>query len=129
MIRWIFILIVLSYSSATFAEEISDDCPKMLASISENVLSDTRERFLKKIYKTLGCDIVVEALPGRRALAAFNNASVDGELYCLKIVENKYQEPFVRSETPIFSITNSLWGHANQNMVSELLIGYVRGIF
>ncbi|KKJ75690.1 hypothetical protein WH95_17180 [Kiloniella litopenaei] len=129
MIRFIFATLIISFSSGAFAEGEKDDCPQKLASISESVLSDTGERLINKIYKALGCDIVVEALPGRRALAAFNNASVDGELYRLKIVEDKYQQPFVRSDTPIFTITNSLWGHPNPSMVSKLPIGYVRGIF
>ncbi len=119
---------MLLFSSTSFAEEKRHDCPKKIASIGESVLADTGERILKEVYQALGCEVVVEALPGRRALAAFNNSSVDGELYRLRIAESKYKRTFVRSETPIFTINNSLWVHPNKDLASRLPIGYVRGI-
>ncbi|WP_085908560.1 hypothetical protein [Kiloniella majae] len=128
MMRWVFVISMLSISSVTFAEEKKDDCPRKIASIGESVLADTGERILKSVYKALGCEIVVQALPGRRALAAFNNSSVDGELYRLRIAESKYKRSFVRSETPIFTINNSLWAHPNKDLAAQLPIGYVRGI-
>ncbi|WP_156176798.1 hypothetical protein [Kiloniella spongiae] len=128
MMRWIFFISMLSISSVSFAEEKKDDCPGKISSIGESVLADTGERILKGVYKALGCEVVVEALPGRRALAAFNNSSVDGELYRLRIAENKYKRPFVRSETPIFTVRNSLWTHPNNDLATKLPIGYVRGI-
>lgn len=128
MMRWVLFISLLSISSVAFAEEKKNDCPRRVASIGESVLADTGERILQGVYKALGCDVFVEALPGRRALAAFNNSSVDGELYRLRIAESKYTRSFVRSETPIFTISNSLWAHPNKDLATQLPIGYVRGI-
>ncbi|WP_421780854.1 hypothetical protein [Kiloniella litopenaei] len=128
MIRWIFIILILFSPSVAYSEEEKSDCPRKIASISESVLADTGERIIKEVYKALGCDVIVVALPGRRALAAFNNASFDGELYRVRIAESKYKRTFVRSDTPIFTVNHSLWSHPNQDLSSQLPVGYVRGV-
>ncbi len=112
-VRWIFTILIFFTSSVAYSEEVKSNCPRKIASISESVIADTGARILKEVYKALGCDIIVEALPGRRALAAFNNASLDGELYRLRIAESKYKRTFVRSDTPIFTVNHSLWRHPN----------------
>lgn len=70
-----------------FAEEIKNDCPDEIATISESVLALAGQKIIHSIYKELGCEIAFEPLPARRAFVAFNQYTVDGELYRLPIIE------------------------------------------
>ncbi len=104
------------------------DCPKSLAALdSDNVTTEFVELF-KKTYAGLGCPIELEPFPGRRGIVQFNHKKVDGELFRIAKVEPLYQRDFVRSEVPLFNMTNSLWVHPKPKANHNQKIGFVLGL-
>ena len=103
-------------------------CPKSIATVRDSVLAEANKAILQSVYSDLGCDILLDELPGRRGIASFNNHTVDGEMYRLEVAEPRYTREFVRSEVPLFQHSGSLWLHPDQALQESLPIGYTLGI-
>lgn len=104
-------------------------CPKEIASIEGDPLSEGASEVLVSIYKDLGCDIIIRPRPGLRGVVDFNKYRMDGELYRLDLVESSYERDFIRSRTPLFSLKNSLWLRKElKNSQASKIVGYVPGI-
>jgi len=103
-------------------------CPTKIAAISGDPLSEGGANVLRQIYGKLGCTPEVTFLPGRRGVNHFNKSAVDGELYRLRLIESQYKTAFVRSSTPVFSLTNALWVHPSPAIAEKKRTAYVLGI-
>jgi len=121
----VFISLLLS-SFELFAQ--TSYCPKKIAVIQGDPLSDQGAEILTKVYKALGCAIDLSKLPGARGILHFNRKMVDGELYRLRLVENAYERDFVRSLVPLFKLTNAVWENPNGTAATDKPLGYVKGI-
>ena len=117
--------VLCGVSEATSAEIV---CPKTIAAIDQGVISPVVAKTLSSLYQELGCSPTVLPLPGRRGIASFNSGAVDGEVMRLEGVESSYTKAFIRSDQPMFSLSNSLWRHPNQNAKGMLKIGYILGV-
>ena len=104
------------------------DCPKRIGALGENFLSTHAIKIIKDVYQKLGCTLQVLLFPGRRSFVQFNSGAVDGELYRLPIGTINYTRPYVASEVPLFTITNSLWEAPAITNESAASIGYTMGV-
>ncbi|MFD2207718.1 hypothetical protein [Kiloniella antarctica] len=125
LFRVVFFFCSLLLTSQSLAEVV---CPKSIAIIGDSILAEQNLETLQSVYSDLGCDILIERLPGRRGIASFNNHTVDGEMYRLAIAEPRYTRNFVRSEIPLFQHSGSLWLHPNHTLRDSLPTGYTLGI-
>lgn len=124
MVRcWVFSALV--WLGATSANAV--ECPKILAAIADTALNAPLIPKTKSLYEKLGCEFNIAKLPGRRALAAFNAQSVDGELFRLQVIEKHYKVPFVRSQHPVLQITQGVWIRNGHELRAASIIGYVIG--
>ncbi|WP_020592118.1 hypothetical protein [Kiloniella laminariae] len=103
-------------------------CPKKIATVSNNKLSQRAEKIIEQIYLELGCPVEVVAFPGRRGIATFNNHTVDGELYRLPSAEGFYERKYVKS-SPLFMISGYLWRRPGLSEKEEPKIAYVLGFY
>lgn len=104
------------------------ECPKKMAIIEKGVISPAVGDVMKAVYLKLGCPVTFEAVPGLRGIQWFNSHEVDGELMRLPAAEASYERKFVRSSTPLFSLTYSLWLRPGQATKRTLPIGYSLGV-
>ncbi|MEH6632841.1 MAG: hypothetical protein V7776_18645 [Halopseudomonas aestusnigri] len=125
LIGIVFFSSYLCLSELTQAQVV---CPKSVATVRDSVLAEANKAILQSVYKDLGCDILLDELPGRRGIASFNNHIVDGEMYRLEVAEPRYTREFVRSEVPLFQHSGSLWLHPDQALRENLPTGYTLGI-
>jgi len=117
----------IGLSAETLAEEAR--CPQRIAYIQKDSLSTAATNILRKIYFRLGCrQTEFIDLPGRRGIHLFNHQQVDGEVYRLAQAEALYTRKFVRSGTPLFSLTSSLWLHPGEAKIKSLGTGYILGV-
>lgn len=83
------LLLILTLASlsiqTTFAETFT------FSTIDKSVNSDISEIVIREAYKRLGHTIVVKRMPGARALEASNSGKVDGELYRVSGMSNKFK--------------------------------------
>jgi len=122
---YVFLLVLLMAVPGT---AIAQYCPGQIAAIEGDPLSRDGALYLTQMYEKLGCKLEVRFLPGRRGVQEFNSADVDGELYRLRIIEDKYVRPFLRSVQPLFSLTNAVWVHPDPAIADAHPLGYVLGI-
>ncbi len=118
---------MLSWSSVAHSQQ-KEECPVQIGVVSDEKLSNDASEIMVKIYTALGCPIEIVPLPRRRGFMAFNNSRVDGELFRFSVGADNYTRPYIRSDTPLFDITNSLWAAPQSKRQSELPIGYMFGI-
>ncbi len=121
------IFLLAGYSNSSFGEE-DTDCPQRVAVVDKSELSKQAAKIIQKIYTVLGCNTEFVYLPGRRGLILFNHHKIDGELFRLERAESLYEVDFVKSETPLFHTSFSLWAHPDKNLRQEEPIGYLLGI-
>jgi hypothetical protein len=107
---------------------IAYDCPKSVASIYKNSLSQKVSLILQEAYKDMGCETHFVARPGKRALAEFNGGQFDGEVFRLKMAERAYKIDFVRSSRPLFTFNGSLWRNPQITRLKNRALGYSRGV-
>ena len=122
-----FFCLALLLSLPSVADE-HVQCPETLAIIQDNSLTEATFESFKGIYLQLGCKPKFRKLPGRRGIMYFNERRVDGEFFRLPLVEVQYSRPFIRSATPLFYISNTLWLHPEQKVRERLPLGYVLGV-
>ncbi len=108
--------------------QISPDCPKTIATISKGILSPIVAKTMKELYRELDCQVELVALPGRRGIHYFNAKRVDGEVMRLEKAEATYYRKFVRSLSPLYSLTFSLWRNPNGGERADMPIGYTIGV-
>jgi len=106
----------------------SPDCPAKISIVEKGVISPLIAKPLGQVYAELGCPLRLDPVPGLRGIAMFNNGLVDGEVMRLPKVEKAYKREFVRSATPMFSLSYSLWLHPNRAEKGALPIGYGFGV-
>ncbi|MEH6472630.1 MAG: hypothetical protein V7752_15405 [Halopseudomonas sp.] len=112
-------------------ESVADEpvsCPETLAVIQDDTLVAVTLEAFKKLYLQLGCSPKLSELPGRRGVVYFNKHLVDGEFFRLSRVEASYTRAFVRSATPLFQLSNSLWLHPDPTVRERYPIGYILGV-
>ncbi|MBL4740634.1 MAG: hypothetical protein JKY12_06545 [Sneathiella sp.] len=83
---------------------------------------------VEQIYVSLGCPVTIQFLPGKRGIHYFNDGKVDGELFRLPVIENKYTRDFIRSSAPIISLSKSIWVNPQLSNSEPRLTGYAYGI-
>jgi hypothetical protein len=103
-------------------------CPKTIAIISNDIVSDKVTKRLSRLYSSLGCHTEFQPFPGKRGITLFNKGVVDGELIRVHNIGNNYSRPFVRSALPVYSVNMALWTHPDQDRLKGFPIGYVHGI-
>ncbi len=103
-------------------------CPKSIAFIARESLSEEIRGKYRQIYIALGCQTEFMRLPGRRGVRAFNEKRVDGEFFRLKRAEAFYERRFVRSSVPLFSLISGVWVNPDLEGTSLFPIGYVLGV-
>ena len=106
----------------------SAPCPETLAIIQDDPLVEATLQSFKAVYLQLGCNTKFRKFPGLRGILYFNKKLVDGEFFRLSLVEVEYSRPFVRSATPLFYISNSLWLHPDLKVRERLPLGYALGV-
>lgn len=114
--------------SGTALSQQNNDCPKRLGVFGDDRLASETAEIMAEVYQNLGCPIEMISLPGRRGFRAFNNGTIDGELYRLPVGAKNYIRSYVQSETPLFEITNSLWVKPDSKHHSDGPIGYIIGV-
>lgn len=117
----------LMLSGVAFSQQ-SSDCPKRIGIMGDDRLASETAEKMAEVYQNLGCPIEIVSLPGRRGFSAFNNGTIDGELYRLPVGAKNYTRSYVQSEAPLFEITNSLWVKPGSKRHSDGPIGYVIGV-
>ncbi len=127
-VKFLFVLLFSGLFPSPLSAGTEVDCPKNIAIINQSVLSSKAAIILKKIYQDLGCPINLTFLPGRRGIQNFNDNKVDGELIRQQSAEKFMQRSFVKS-SPLFIVSNNLWGHPNLSIREKYPIGYLIGIF
>jgi hypothetical protein len=103
-------------------------CPREIAAIKGGPLSIKTAPVLSAIYKELGCPVKITFLPGRRGIREFNLSNVDGELFRLPLIEDKYTTTFVRSSEPLITINNAVWSNPDTKIAQSKPLGYTLGI-
>ena len=121
-----FALTFFSFANVAHANET--ECPKNIASIANDALNIAATKILKSLYEELGCSVVFIELPSRRGISHFNQGIADGEVYRLRQAETHYRRPFVRSENPLFILSNSLWINPRLKNQERYPIGYFLGV-
>jgi len=124
MIKLLAILLISTYGVIIFSPAHAF-CPMRVAYLEQNGFSKMALPIMAKIYQDLGCSSQFIELPGRRALASFNNNQIDAELFRSDHVEHEYKRPFLRSKQPIFHLKSYLFTHPT---VKNHPYGYVKGI-
>lgn len=129
IIRSLFLSAGLALASFSTAYAAGDyRCPKTLAAIKGDPLSQKATEIFRKVYAKLGCPIKITPLPARRGVLHFNQNLVDGELFRLPLIEPHYINPIARSNEPLFKLTNGLWGRHKSIDPNNNIVGYVKGI-
>ena len=95
------------------ADEADVHCPKKVAYVENDPMSQKSIVILQKLYADLGCPLQAVKLPGRRGPLHFNEGLVDGELLRAVAAEKNYSRAFVRSSVPLRNISNRLWRNPN----------------
>ncbi|MBL6932414.1 MAG: hypothetical protein ISR45_05650 [Rhodospirillales bacterium] len=121
-----FLVLFCFFAGSAQAAELR--CPKTIAAIENDSLNSAAGKILKSLYTELGCSVEFVELPARRGIKHFNSAIVDGELFRLRQVESHYDRPFIRSEWPLFVLSNSLWVHPELKDSERFPIGYFLGV-
>ena len=123
-------LILLTVFAACLAvpSQAATKCPKSIAIVDDDFLSDKISKSVPNSYRKFGCDPEFVPVPGRRGIAMFNNGDVDGELMRIEKITPDYSRKFVRSTTPILTVKMALWGHPDVMARGELPTGYLHGI-
>ncbi|MCW9033837.1 MAG: hypothetical protein OQJ97_06410 [Rhodospirillales bacterium] len=119
--------LVTTYSTPSIGQD-NNDCPKSIAVVSKNTLTAAAADILRQTYAELGCSITLSKSPGRRGIQQFNHKLVDGEVFRIKKAETLYEREFIRSEAPLFSVSNSLWAHPFPDIIRGTNTGYTLGI-
>jgi len=99
----------------TLTDQVDYVCPKKIAYIENDPMSQKSIVILQKLYADLGCPLQAVKLPGRRGPLHFNEGLVDGELYRAIPAERNYSRAFVRSSVPLREISNRLWRNPNDD--------------
>ena len=99
---------MLTLPSIAFAQQ-KEACPARVGMIGNDKLSNDAAQIMKEVYDTLDCPVEIVKLPRKRGFVAFNTGEIDGELFRFPIGANNYNRPYVRSDIPLFEISNSLW--------------------
>lgn len=121
-------VLLVSVLTASADNQNVPECPKSIATIAKGILSPIVARTMKELYGELDCPVQFVALPGRRGIHYFNAKRVDGEVMRLEKAEATYYRKFVRSSTPLYSLTFSLWRHPNGGEKPGMPIGYTMGV-
>jgi hypothetical protein len=108
-------LMVLAANKTALANETDYKCPRKIAYVENEPMSQRSIVILQKLYADLGCPLEAIALPGRRGPLHFNEGLVDGELYRATAAEKNYARAFARSSVPLREISNRLWRNPNDN--------------
>ncbi|WP_338188274.1 hypothetical protein [Thalassospira tepidiphila] len=100
-------------STDAWADEADVECPKKIAYVENDPMSQKSIVILQKLYADLGCPLQAVKLPGRRGPLHFNEGLVDGELLRAVAAEKNYSRAFVRSSIALREIANRLWRNPN----------------
>lgn len=126
----VYAIIALLLMNIILIKPIEAKCPQLIGYMQGHVLVEHKiVPHFKEIYRQVGCSPAFIPLPGRRSIASFNAGWTDGEVVRLKIVEEHFQRPFVRSEVPVFSLEAALWGHPKRSQRTVKRIGYILGVY
>lgn len=124
----IMVALVLWPATMTLAQE-KDTCPIRLANLQGAVVGKKISVRLAKVYTALNCGTIFATLPGQRGLQLFNQHQVDGEVFRLALIEDRYRRDFVRSAEPVGEVRNALWYRAGKRPDPNWqYVGYIRGI-
>lgn len=118
---------MLTLPSITLAQQ-KEACPARIGVIGNDKLSNDAAEIMVDIYTLLDCPVEIVKLPRRRGFVAFNTGEIDGELFRFPVGANNYNRPYVRSDLPLFEISNSLWAAPGSEISSSHPIGYMIGI-
>jgi len=124
----VFFFCLASFLSSHCVADESTRCPETVAIIQDNSLVEATLESFKAIYLQLGCKPKFVELPGRRGIMYFNKNLADGEFFRLPLAEVLYSRSFVRSDTPLFYISNTLWLHPDPKVRESLPLGYLLGV-
>ena len=121
----VFLVFILTASANS---RMAPECPKTIATVAKGILSPIVAKTMKVLYGKLDCQVELVPLPGRRGILQFNAKRVDGEVMRLEKAEATYHRKFVRSSTPLYSLTFSLWRHPGGGDKPDMPIGYTMGV-
>lgn len=126
--RFCLLSMILYSGLARLPQAAETACPKNIAAAENDALNLAAAKILKSLYSEMGCEVVFIELPPRRGINHFNNGLVDGELFRLRQAEVHYKRAFVRSDLPLFLLSNSLWLHPDLKANERFPIGYFLGV-
>lgn len=120
--------VIVNQPGSARSQAISPDCPASIAGVDGIVFGPDITKKVRRVYKALGCETEILAVPGRRGIFLFNSGHIAGEVYRLKVVEKRYTRRFVRSERPVFTVHLSRWGLEDRVTADSLPVGFRLGI-
>ncbi len=127
------ICLVIAFQPQIRAETVPAGSEDMVFSIiASNPAQIRASEILKKAYGNLGISAEFINLPGRRALEYSNSGKVDGEVFRIKTINEKYQN-LVRVRAPIMSFQGVAYAtkplHINRwQDLKPYRVGILRGI-
>jgi len=122
------LLLPVAMSQTVQGAESTDACPKRLGMAANNEMTQQTAKVLLDIYAKLGCRVTLVKLPSRRSYVAFNKGNIDGEIFRTPLAASHYTRAHIRSEHPLFEVSQSLWVKPGSEDQSDNPVGFLMGI-